>query len=81
MPDWVRSIPRDQRWGGCRNCIHDRRDGTCVAYPVQIPIPIASGEVDHLVVRPGQVSDTVFERRVDESRPDGAVPARSGRVI
>jgi hypothetical protein len=75
MPDWVRSIPRDRRWGGCRNCIHDRRDGTCVAYPVQIPIPIASGEVDHLVVRPGQAGDTVFEPRVPTPVDDRTVAA------
>ena len=34
---------------------------TCAAYPERIPISIASGEVDHLVVRPGQVGDIVFE--------------------
>ena len=34
---------------------------TCAAYPDGIPITIASGEVDHLVVRPGQVGDTIFE--------------------
>jgi len=36
---------------------------TCAAYPLRIPIVIASGEMDHLVVRPGQVGDTVFEPR------------------
>ncbi len=74
MADWVRSIPRDQRWGGCRRCVHFRGDGTCVAYSRQIPIPIASGDVDHLVVRPGQVGDTVFEPRPDRPLP-AAVPA------
>jgi hypothetical protein len=43
-----------------------------VAYPTQIPIPIASGEVDHLVVRPGQVGDTVFEPRPAPVAADGA---------
>jgi hypothetical protein len=33
---------------------------SCVAFPDRIPIVIASGEVDHLVVRPGQIGDTVF---------------------
>jgi hypothetical protein len=61
MPDWKRSVPRDQSWGGCRKCAHFRNDGTCVAFPERIPIQIASGEIDHLVVRPGQVGDTVFE--------------------
>ena len=74
MADWVRFIPEDEDWGGCRLCVHDRRDGTCVAFPEQIPIVIASGDVDHLVVRPGQVGDTVFEPRPDRRRP-AAVPA------
>jgi hypothetical protein len=34
---------------------------TCAAYSDRIPLAIASGEVDHLVVRPGQVGETVFE--------------------
>ena len=77
MADWIRSIPRDQRWGGCRRCIHFRRDGTCAAYPAQIPIPIASGEVDHLVVRPGQVGDTVFAPHVTERTvADAMTPPR-----
>jgi hypothetical protein len=61
MPDWKRSIPRDQLWGGCRACVHFRKDLSCVAFPYRIPIQIASGEIDHLVVRPGQVGDTIFE--------------------
>lgn len=61
MANWARSISENQRWGGCLACVHYRRDGTCVAYPHQIPIMIASGEIDHLVVRPGQVGNTVFE--------------------
>jgi hypothetical protein len=32
-----------------------------VAYPKGIPLPIISGEVDHMVLRPGQVGDIVFE--------------------
>jgi hypothetical protein len=78
MANWERSIPRDVSWGGCRRCRHDRRDGTCVAYPKQIPIMIASGEVDHLVIRPGQVGDTVFEPRVPTSAADDvrAAPSR-----
>ncbi len=60
-PNWQRSVPRDERWGGCRLCKHFRPDFTCAAYPDRIPIIIASGEVDHLVVRPYQVGNTVFE--------------------
>ena len=59
-PDWDRSVPDDQNWGGCRACRHFRLDMTCAAYPARIPLIIADGQVDHLVVRPGQVGDTVF---------------------
>jgi hypothetical protein len=35
-------------------CRHfDRRTRRCAAYPDRIPLPIASGEVDHRVTRPG----------------------------
>ena len=34
---------------------------TCTAFPGRIPIEIASGELDHLVIRPGQVGETIFE--------------------
>ena len=74
MADWKRSIPQSELWGGCRACVHFRKDTTCIAYPDGIPIVIASGDVDHLVVRPGQVGDTVFEPRPDRRRP-AAVPA------
>lgn len=60
MPDWNRSISDDQPWGGCRRCIHFRPDFTCEAYPERIPLLIASGDVDHLVVRPAQVGATTF---------------------
>ncbi len=33
---------------------------SCPAYPERIPLLILDGQVDHLVVRPGQVGDTVF---------------------
>ncbi len=63
MADWKRSNPYTELWGGCRACVHLRKDITCIAFPERIPIMIASGEADHLVVRPGQVGDTVFERK------------------
>jgi hypothetical protein len=61
MADLIPSPDRATRWRGCRACIHFRKDMTCAAFPYRIPIHIASGEVDHLVVRPGQVGDTFFE--------------------
>jgi hypothetical protein len=57
--NWERSDRYDD-WSGCRACVHYRRS-RCVAYPERIPLLILSGEVDHLVPRPGQVGDTVFE--------------------
>ena len=56
-----RSIPRGQSWGGCRVCKHFQPDMTCIAFPRRIPIAIASGELDHLVVRPGQVGEITWE--------------------
>ncbi len=35
--------------------------GRCIAFPDRIPLAIISGEIDHLVPRPGQVGDVVFE--------------------
>ena len=55
--------PGVEQWPGCFGCAH-RRSGRrfyCIAYPDGIPFPIASGEVDHLVPRPGQVGETIFE--------------------
>lgn len=60
--NWERSDKFDE-WPGCFGCAH-RRVGKrlyCAAYPEGIPQAIAFGEVDHLVSRPGQVGDTVFE--------------------
>lgn len=50
---------RFEEWPGCLSCGHYRR-GRCSAFPNRIPFPIASGQVDHLVPRPGQVGETVF---------------------
>jgi hypothetical protein len=47
-------------WPGCRYCVHWRA-GSCAAYPERIPLVILSGEVDHLVPRPGQTGTTTFE--------------------
>ena len=54
----VSDVPRD--YPGCLGCGHYRA-ARCVAYPKRIPLRILSGEVHHLVPRPGQVGDTVFE--------------------
>ena len=50
----------DKAWPGCRYCVHWRA-GTCAAYPQRIPLVILSGEIDHLVPRPGQVGTATFE--------------------
>jgi len=55
---WDRSADYE-RWPGCRYCLH-WRSGACAAYPDRIPLPILSGEVDHLIPRPGQVGDVTF---------------------
>jgi hypothetical protein len=68
----------NERWGGCRRCVHFRPDFTCVAYPERIPLQIASGEVDHLVVRPGQVGDTVFAPREAPVPAAGRSPSARG---
>ena len=51
---------RFDEWPGCRACTH-WAGGRCVAFPERIPFPIIAGLVDHMVPRPGQVGDTVFE--------------------
>ena len=47
-------------WEGCIGCAHWRA-ARCVAYPTHIPLIILDGQVDHMVPRPGQVGETVFE--------------------
>ena len=49
----MRSARYDE-WPGCVKCRHlNRRTCRCAADPDRIPLPIASGEVDHMVPRPG----------------------------
>jgi hypothetical protein len=59
---WERSDGFED-WPGCFGCAHLRRGGRahCAAYPDGIPFAIASGEIDHLVPRPGQIGETLFE--------------------
>jgi hypothetical protein len=47
-------------WQGCLGCAHYRH-GRCAAYPRGIPIQLISGQVDHMVPRPGQVEGILFE--------------------
>jgi hypothetical protein len=81
--------PNAQEFQGCIRCVHLRSGGTCAAYPERIPLAILSGEVDHMVVRPGQVGDTIFEpvdaavwRSTGQRVPARAeLPARALRVL
>lgn len=57
--NWEPSSRYDE-WPGCRYCAHWRA-GRCVAYPARIPLIILDGQVDHLMPRPGQIGETVFE--------------------
>ena len=57
--DWTPS-DRYAEWQGCLGCAHNRYS-RCAAYPRGIPLEIISGEVDHLIPRPGQVDEIVFE--------------------
>src|SRR5438067_9859956 len=59
--NWERSVPQGTSWGNCRVCRHFRPDRTCSAYPEPIPSIIASGEVDHLSIRLGQLGGDAFE--------------------
>jgi hypothetical protein len=63
--NWGRSLRRDQSWGGCRLCRHFQAPFRCAAFPDAIPPSILFGEVDHLVPRPGQVGDILFELVTD----------------
>ena len=83
MADWKRSEGFED-WPGCLGCAHRRRGRhvSCLAYPDVIPFAIASGQVDHLVPRPGQVGDIVYEpldlqwwRETGERRPLVEEPA------
>lgn len=57
--NWERS-PWFADWPGCLACGHYQR-GRCAAYPDGIPLQIISGQIDHMVPRPGQAGDVIFE--------------------
>lgn len=53
--------PDAKDFRGCNTCILLLETGGCRAYPTGMPIAIASGEVDHMQVRPGQVGNFIYE--------------------
>jgi len=82
MPNWEPS-DRFKEWEGCLGCAH-WQGSHCIAYPMYIPLPLISGQVDHMVPRPGQVGDVVFEpmdvehwRLTGERRPRRAALSRA----
>jgi hypothetical protein len=82
MPKSESSESKGQSWGSCFDCVHLGPQMTCPAFPQRIPIAIASGEIDHLTVHPGQVGDTVFEP-IDKEvwrTTRRRVPARTGAM-
>lgn len=58
---WQKSPDFETKWLGCAHCEHQLGGATCKAYPAAIPLLIYSGDVDHLMSRPGQIGDWVFE--------------------
>jgi hypothetical protein len=58
--NWEPSSQADE-FGGCRSCVHYQGGGRCAAFPKRIPLPIFAGDIDHMIVRPGQVGTNVFE--------------------
>jgi hypothetical protein len=57
---WDPSARADE-FGGCRLCLHYQGQGRCTAFRRHIPLPIFAGDIDHMVVRPGQIGDDIFE--------------------
>lgn len=79
---WAPSEHYDE-WEGCIGCAHWRA-ARCIAYPKRIPMMILDGQTDHMVPRPGQVGETVFEpmdvehwRLTGERRPRQGATSRT----
>lgn len=52
--------PNADEFGGCRLCLHYQGKGRCTAFPTRIPLPIFAGDLDHMMVRPGQVGTDIY---------------------
>jgi hypothetical protein len=69
-------------------CVHYQGQGRCTAFPTRIPLPIFAGDVDHMIVRPGQTGDDVFElmdfqawQETGERRPAAAQPSPAASAV
>jgi hypothetical protein len=60
---------------GCPLCIHNHFDGTCAAFPQEIPLPFVSGEKAHTATIAGQENSIVFERGTPDQLRGLAVAA------
>jgi hypothetical protein len=58
--NWQPSDRADE-FGGCRFCVHYQGGGRCTAFPKRIPLPIFAGDIDHMIVRPGQTGADIFD--------------------
>ena len=53
-PDDWKPSHRAAEFPGCFKCRHlDRKRMLCAAFGGPVPLPIASGQVDHMIPRPG----------------------------
>jgi hypothetical protein len=66
------AVPEKGEWviPICAYCLHDRQDGTCIAYPAGIPYRILAGYTDHAKVQVDQTGATVFEHAPGRPTPD-----------
>jgi hypothetical protein len=46
---------------GCMACKHINFDGGCAAFPAEIPMYFADGQIEHTTPIAGQENDIVFE--------------------
>jgi hypothetical protein len=52
----------------CTTCKYNNFDGTCLAFPEQIPLYISSGQIPHNRPVKGQENDIVYEWSSPESQ-------------
>jgi hypothetical protein len=69
-------------------CVHYQGQGRCTAFPTRIPLPIFAGDVDHMIVRPGQTGDDVVElmdfqvwQETGERRPAVKQPSPAASAV